>query len=195
MLEKRSTKERIVGSGLELFSRYGFRRTSVDEIAHQAGVAKGTVYLSFKSKDEIFRAVCEQVIGQLMFRAGAALAATGSLEERVLALLESRFVYLHEHTVSSAHGREILEPPDPPAAELFERAETRYRALLTGVLEAAEKKGEISPGRVGLTAAGAADLLMNGARGCGGSGTFTAAYRKRLAEMTRVLVAGLGVGR
>ena len=37
----------------ELFERLGYRRTSVDEVARQAGVAKGTVYLYFKTKADL----------------------------------------------------------------------------------------------------------------------------------------------
>ncbi len=46
-------KQRLVKAATELFTQQGYRKTSVDEIAEKAGVAKGTVYLYFKSKAEI----------------------------------------------------------------------------------------------------------------------------------------------
>lgn len=50
---KARKKLRIVEVATELFTSQGYRRTSVDDIAREAGVAKGTVYLYFKSKAEI----------------------------------------------------------------------------------------------------------------------------------------------
>jgi AcrR family transcriptional regulator len=46
-------KQRIIKSATDLFIRQGYRKTSVDEIAREAGVAKGTVYLYFKNKAEL----------------------------------------------------------------------------------------------------------------------------------------------
>lgn len=47
-------KESILEAAARTFSRLGFRRTSIDEIAQQAGVAKGTVYLACESKEDLF---------------------------------------------------------------------------------------------------------------------------------------------
>jgi AcrR family transcriptional regulator len=50
-------REAILQAALELFGRYGYRRTSIDDIARQAGVAKGTVYLYVESKEALFDVV------------------------------------------------------------------------------------------------------------------------------------------
>lgn len=44
---------RIINSAISLFAEKGFHETKVDEIAEKSNVAKGTVYLYFKSKEEI----------------------------------------------------------------------------------------------------------------------------------------------
>lgn len=49
--------ELIVCAAQELFSKYGFERTTIDDIARQAGIGKGSVYLEFENKDEILMAV------------------------------------------------------------------------------------------------------------------------------------------
>lgn len=46
----------------KVFARYGFRKTSIDEIAHRAGVAKGTVYLTAASKEELFFKVLDREV-------------------------------------------------------------------------------------------------------------------------------------
>lgn len=52
-MPKQDTRERIMEASLELFARYGFKKTTVDDIARESGVGKGTVYLYFSSKEEI----------------------------------------------------------------------------------------------------------------------------------------------
>ncbi len=49
----------IVDAARSVFARKGFARGIIDEIANQAGIAKGTIYLYFRSKDEIYRAVLD----------------------------------------------------------------------------------------------------------------------------------------
>ena len=56
MLDKRL---KIVTAAETLFDQKGFKSTSMQEIAIEAGISKGAVYLHFKSKDELLLAVCE----------------------------------------------------------------------------------------------------------------------------------------
>lgn len=58
---RRRKRERLVGAATELFVRHGYRKTSVDEIAQAAHVAKGTVYLYFRTKaDLLIQALLEE---------------------------------------------------------------------------------------------------------------------------------------
>ncbi len=55
--EPAKIKELILESAQKLFSRFGFKKTAVEEIARMAKLAKGTIYNYFESKDEIIRSV------------------------------------------------------------------------------------------------------------------------------------------
>lgn len=57
-------RARLIASAAEAFSRVGFDRANVDEIAANAAVAKGTVYLYFANKGELFLAVLEELRDQ-----------------------------------------------------------------------------------------------------------------------------------
>ncbi len=59
------TKEKIVSVATKLFSRYGFHKTSMDEIAKIARKAKGSLYYHFKGKEELFKEVVSQEISTL----------------------------------------------------------------------------------------------------------------------------------
>ncbi len=48
-----SDREIILRAACALFERYGYKKTTIDDIAHESGVGKGSVYLRFASKEEI----------------------------------------------------------------------------------------------------------------------------------------------
>ena len=54
------TKETILQVASNIFKKFGFQKTTVDEIAHAARKAKGSIYYYFKNKDEIFQSVVEK---------------------------------------------------------------------------------------------------------------------------------------
>src|SRR5919112_6836079 len=62
---KIKAKERIVESALFTFSKYGYDRTRMEDIAEGAKVSKGTLYLYFKNKEELFFAISERNIREL----------------------------------------------------------------------------------------------------------------------------------
>ena len=53
----------LIDAALEVFSEHGFAAAKLDEIAHRAGVSKGTIYLYFASKEDLFKAVVKDTIG------------------------------------------------------------------------------------------------------------------------------------
>lgn len=59
------TREKIVSVADKLFSRFGFQKTSMDEIARTSRKAKGSLYYHFSSKEELFREVVQKEVNYL----------------------------------------------------------------------------------------------------------------------------------
>ena len=57
-----SKKEEILMAATELFARQGFNGTATSEIARRAGVAQGTVFHHFKSKENLLIAICDELV-------------------------------------------------------------------------------------------------------------------------------------
>src|ERR1039458_4500495 len=89
--EFRRTK--IVDAARSIFARKGFARGIMDEIAKEAGIAKGTIYLYFRSKKEIYKAVMDRDMEFLnkitLERMDAALNLEGKIRAFTLARLEN----------------------------------------------------------------------------------------------------------
>jgi AcrR family transcriptional regulator len=57
MVNKEEYRKKIIISAARIFSRYGFKKTTMDEIAHEIKMGKSSIYYYFKSKEQIFEAV------------------------------------------------------------------------------------------------------------------------------------------
>jgi AcrR family transcriptional regulator len=181
-----------VETAIDLFTRGGVRRTSIDEIAVAADVGKGSVYLEFRGKDELFRAAVEEVVRELLARAEAAAAREGPLIDRVTEILLAKFWRLYELVHARPHARELIDAKDAVAVDVLRAADDRYAALLAAALTAAVGRGEWRPTPPHAPATIAA-VLLRAAHGTGyggGAGLTAAAFRRRLRLAVELILAG-----
>lgn len=185
----------ILAAATERFMRYGFRRTSLEDIAREAGLARPSLYLRFRNKEEIFRAVAAGLHERALQAAEAAANGPGSIEARLGAVLEAKLASCFEIAHGSPHAGELMDENNRICGDVSERARRRLLGLVRRVIESAVATGELAPARVALAPAAAALLVVDAARGLetmGPERPTPARYRARLAQLVRVLVAGLG---
>src|ERR1700738_5613134 len=99
----------IVLAALELFTRYGYRKTSIDDIARAAQVAKRTVYLHFENKAAVFLAILEYLGDQVRLRCAAAELEGGTPVHRLTGLLDAYFGMGFDLFSKSEHMPELEE--------------------------------------------------------------------------------------
>lgn len=95
-------REQIIESAKDIFSRFGFKKTTVDDIAHSIHKAKSSIYYYFGSKEEIFEEVIRREYAYLKERLREALAAEESPEGRLRAYVLTRLRVLLK--VSNFYG-------------------------------------------------------------------------------------------
>lgn len=92
---KIETKSKIVESALIAFSKYGYDRTRMDDIAEAAKVSKGTLYLYFRSKEELFYAISETNILRLKDQLATLMATR---KEELVSNAEKFYENFHNET-------------------------------------------------------------------------------------------------
>ncbi|SDH68073.1 TetR/AcrR family transcriptional regulator [Agrococcus jejuensis] len=91
MARPNRSREKVLDAAAALAAEHGVTATTVDDIAERAGVAKGSVYYSFPSKDAVFEAVLADAVERTGTRLGEALEAApagGALRAIVTAFLQ-----------------------------------------------------------------------------------------------------------
>jgi AcrR family transcriptional regulator len=93
----------LIDAALAAFAQAGFGGTKIDDIAQRAGVAKGTVYRYFATKDELFEAVVRENITPLFLHLDAMIDdAPGSASDQLTAIVQRIYAELIDHPVRRA---------------------------------------------------------------------------------------------
>jgi AcrR family transcriptional regulator len=148
------TRERLLRAARELIEEGGYGAATVAAIADRAGVAAGTLYRHFSSKEELFvelfRTVCDREVAAM--RTAAATMPAGSSHVDVLVGVLSTFATRALRRPRLAWAL-LAEPVDPLVdAERLAYRE-RYSELTANALRAGIAAGELPDQNVSLTAA------------------------------------------
>ncbi len=134
--------ELILAAADRLLARYGYRKMTIDDVAREAGIGKGTVYLHFRSKEELVLSHIDGIIDRLLSRfteiAEGRAAPEEKLREMLLLRVMFRFDSVQHYTESMS---EVLR--DLRSGLLERRAryfEAEARAI-AGVLREGQKTG------------------------------------------------------
>lgn len=91
-------RRKILDGADKLFREHGLSKTTMEDIAREAGKGKSTLYYYFKSKEEIIDAIIEEDKDQFFNKIQTAVAAAPTAKEKVHAFVETRFARLKEFT-------------------------------------------------------------------------------------------------
>jgi AcrR family transcriptional regulator len=155
----------IVLAGLKLFAQYGYRKTSIDDIANAAQVAKRTVYLHFENKAAVFLAILEYLGGQVRQRCAAAESAGGTSVDRLAGLLDAYYGMAFELFSKSEHMPELEETFSTLARARIGNLNTEYEDRLARFLRSLQKTGTIGGPPPGLTVEQIVHILVRAAEG------------------------------
>jgi AcrR family transcriptional regulator len=90
-------RSELVAAARRVFGTRGFENATMDAIARQADVAKGTVYLYYRSKREIYEATLRACLEELETLVRGRVEAAGSLQAAITAFVAARVEYFQQH--------------------------------------------------------------------------------------------------
>lgn len=134
-------RENIISVATQVFSRYGFKKTSMDDIARALRMGKSSIYYYFKGKEEIFQAVVDREADMLRLKVKEILESTIDATEKL-----RKYVKLRMDLVKQlSNYMEILKNDDLMNLELTERIRKKYDdeeiTIIRQILEEGNNRG------------------------------------------------------
>ncbi len=140
--EREGKRERILLAAERIFARHGFFAARVSEIAKEAGVADGTIYLYFKSKDDLLISLFEQRMTQVNEVLRAAITGVPP-KDQLRAFIKAYLQLVHDEpgaaevlTIELRQSSKFMKEYDNPQFVDFLRT-------LGGILAAGQERGEL----------------------------------------------------
>ncbi|MEP0153655.1 TetR/AcrR family transcriptional regulator [Pseudophaeobacter sp.] len=141
---KTDTKiQAILAAAWAGFSAYGFRKTSMDDIARGAGMSRPALYLHFKNKEAIFRSLVESYYAEAAREVATALKAEGALAPRLARAFAAHGGETMEAMMSSAHGMELFEATLNVAGDMIEEGEAQLQGIYAQWLQEEAARGAV----------------------------------------------------
>ncbi|WP_313169658.1 TetR/AcrR family transcriptional regulator [Massilia oculi] len=142
---KEARPKELLASAIELFVERGFASTRLEDVARRAGVSKGTLYLYYANKEDLFKAVVRQTILPMIDDAETSVAEfDGHSAELLRHVILSWWVRIGS-TKASGISKLILAEADnfPELARFYqEEVMTRRMRMISNMLERGIRRGE-----------------------------------------------------
>ncbi len=196
MMTKQPPQDRILDAAMRVFRRHGFRRSSIEQAAEEAGLTRQALYHHFRSKEALFRGAIERLYEQaLAAEAAAARAAEEAdrdLADVIVAEIGARLGVLFAALKGSPHLEELFSEHLAQARDLYQAYSTRFgdevAATIARVCRARKLKlvGSVTVKEL----ARCVEMAIHGTKSAYPSMQPADAFLKQLAVMLRMLIAG-----
>ncbi len=139
-------KDNLLAASRRVFSRHGFRRTSMAMVAEEAGVSRQAIYHHFPSKELLFSALVDSLQSRAQDEAHAAVdAAEGqALPTQLFRALSAYHLSLVGSVAGSAFAEELMEESVRHCSDVVSAHAERFQKFLVSMVRAASDVGEIA---------------------------------------------------
>lgn len=158
-------EKNILDAAVRAFSRYGVKRTSMADLAEEAGVSRQTLYNAYRNKDDVLRALIRYYTDRAVRETEAALEGTCELGAQLDAVFDKMALSGFDIVQATPNARDIIEGFNATSQDELEVTAERFRVLLEKVLAPHEP----ALARAGLSAAELSGVLERSAKALSGA--------------------------
>lgn len=178
----------VFDAALGVFARYGFRRTSMNDLASAAGISRPALYLMFDNKEDLFcqLAIYRQTLA--LEEARKLLSRPGHPRDSFLNAILAYERILFEPVSESPHGDELMDIHKGIAGDEVSRGHDQFVGLLSGHLLGMEYGGPESPASSAPEARKFVNLLMTSIAGQKKAASSIRDFRHRVRQLTTIFL-------
>lgn len=178
----------ILTAAMSTFATYGFRKTSMDDIARAANMSRPALYQHYRNKEDIFRSITELFYENAAQAVTAALSEPGSPKELLTQAFLAQGGDAMERLLTSPHGMELIDSGKATAGDVVEAGEARMAAVYSDWLDGLYEKAGVAPE---MATSDMAASMMAALHGIKMNAKDFAGYRTGLRALGALVGAGL----
>lgn len=136
-------KKQILDAAAKSFSLFGYKATTMDQVAKLANVGKGTIYNFFKNKENLFHEIVSSLIAEMKEAAEQSFDEEDSFVEKVHRALYQVLDFRRKHQLTIKLFQEAREMGTPAVLEVMDKIERSILDYIRDKIEMGIKHGEI----------------------------------------------------
>src|SRR5262245_31908791 len=144
-LPRAEVRDVILDAAERLLGRFGYRKTTMDDLAAEADIGKGTTYLHFPSKEAVFLATVDRIVARLHDRLRAIAHGDLAAAARLRAMLRERVLFRFDSV--QAYAQSLDELLGAFRSSFLERRARHFRDeadIFAAVLNDGRRRGELA---------------------------------------------------
>jgi AcrR family transcriptional regulator len=196
MQAREAPEHRILDAAMRVFRRHGFRRSTIEQAAEEAGLTRQALYHHFSSKEALFRGAIarfyERALAAETEAARAAEEAGRDLADVVIAEVTARLGVLLTELQGSPHLDELLSEHLAQSRDLYQTYFARFGEEVAATIARVcrTRKLKLARGVTVEEVARCVEMAIHGIKSAYPSMQPVDAFLKQLAVMLRMLIAG-----
>ena len=132
--------EKIVDAAMRVFSRYGVKRTTMHDIASEAGIARQTLYNAYSNKDEVLRATIRLFTDRALAGIAAEGAEAAALGDKLDVVFTHMVVRPFELLRASPEADDIVSGFNTAGRDEMAACDERFRVAIEKILTPTERQ-------------------------------------------------------
>ncbi|MDQ7070484.1 MAG: helix-turn-helix domain-containing protein [Rhodobacterales bacterium] len=157
--------EAILHAAFAAFAQYGFRRTSMQDIAAGAGMSRAALYLHYRNKEDIFRSLAQYYYERAQQAVLAALTPVLPAHAALLAAFEAQGGEVMQTMLTSPHGAELMDTKYASSGDIAIAGEARIATIYADWLRREAAAGRVDLAGFGDDATGVAVTMITALHG------------------------------
>ena len=140
-MAKPDKKQMILKAASACFSKYGYEKTTLDEIGQQVGLTKTSLYYYYENKETIFSNVIYLEMDEYLSKLHTKLEATHNCREKILTYLREKILYMQKLLNLHSLTIETLSNVQPFFFELFQNVKQKEVDFINDILVSCQQEG------------------------------------------------------
>ncbi len=133
-------RDLILDAADRLLARYGYRKMTMEDLAQEVGIGKGTIYLHFRSKDEIVLSHVDRIVQRVVDRLNAIAQSDAAPAAKIRGMLVARVMFRFDSVQQYSESiSEVLRDLRSALLERRERYFEQEAAIIAGVLKEGQR--------------------------------------------------------